>query len=345
MKKGRKSAAKKPGSTYNGIPTAKSNKSAKNKKQAELVQLYSRFEFYTKKIKDLTNEKEQALAILAGYQFRMEQYTSAMGLHWMDFTEKNGLYTFSDSTTFDLYTQDLTFKSDTIKTPFTIRLIAIPNAPLADDVDEVMLHINVIDAKSGYDARFQLDKNDLFASNDWKLGEKLIQEKDSVAIRQFFETLLDKKIPFKTIVRGNGVGAWNGNKTIRSNNRKEWESYPISALDSSMVRLRTTQINLFINRGLFLEINTYTDPVKTTIQKTSDISQQLADFQLTDNDYLSALRAASVIQQLKSELNILAAAYLSREEAKIVIDRMNKTLDATRVSCGPISFKWQELVR
>jgi hypothetical protein len=190
-----------------------------------------------------------------------------------------------------------------------------------------------------------LDKTDLFASNEWKLGEKLIQEKDSVAIRQFFESLLDKKIPFKTIVRGNGVGAWNGNKTIRANNRKEWETYPISALDSSMVRLRTTQINLFINRGLFLEINTFTDPVKTTIQKTSEISQQLADFQLTDNDYLSTLRAASVIQQLKSELNILAAAYLSREEAKIVIDRMNKTLDATRVSCGPISFKWQELVR
>jgi hypothetical protein len=190
-----------------------------------------------------------------------------------------------------------------------------------------------------------LDKNDLFASNDWKLSEKLIQEKDSVAIRQFFETLLDKKIPFKTIVRGNGVGAWNGNKTIRANNRKEWDSYPTAAMDTSMVRLRTTQISLFINRGLFLEINTFTDPVKTTIQKTGEISEQLADFQLSDNDYLSALRAASVIQQLKSELNILAAAYLSREEAKIVIDRMNKTLDATKVSCGPISFKWQELAR
>lgn len=345
VKKGRKSAAKKPGATYNGNPTAKANKSAKSKKQTELVQLYNRFEFYTKKINDLKSEKEQALVILAGYQFRMEQYTSAMGLHWMDFTEKNGFYTFADSTTFDLYTQDLTFKSDTTKTPFTVRLIAIPNAPLADDVDEVMLHINLIDAKRGYDARFQMDKNDLFASNDWKLSEKLIQEKDSVAIRQFFETILDKKIPFKTIVRGNGVGAWNGHKTIRSNNRKELDSYSISALDSSMVRLRTTQVSLFINRGIFLEINTFTDPVKTTIQKSGETSKQLADFQLSDNDYLSALRAACVIQQLKSELNILAAAYLSREEAKIVIDRINKTLDATKVSCGPISFKWQELVR
>jgi hypothetical protein len=207
-----------------------------------------------------------------------------------------------------------------------------------------MLHINVIDAKKGYDARFQFEQNDLFASNDWKLNEQLIQLSDSVAIQQFFEALLDKKMPFKTIVRGNGVGSWNGYKTVRTNVKKEWDSYLIPVMDSSMVRLRTTQISLFINRGLFLEINTFTDPVKTNIVKPEDHKNLLADYQLSDNDYLSALRAASVIQKLKSELNMLAGSYLSREEAKIVIDRLNKTLDATRISCGPISFKWQELV-
>jgi hypothetical protein len=344
VNKARKAAAKKPGSTYNGNPTAKANKSAKGKKQAELVNLYGRYEYFTKKIKELTLEKENALVILAGYQQKLEQYSQAMGLHWMDYTEKNGLYTFSDSTTFDLYTQDFTFKADSLKSPFTIRLIAIPNAPLSEDVDEVMLHINVIDAKKGYDARFQFEQNDLFASNDWKLNEQLIQLSDSVAIQQFFEALLDKKMPFKTIVRGNGVGSWNGYKTVRTNVKKEWDSYLIPVMDSSMVRLRTTQISLFINRGLFLEINTFTDPVKTNIVKPEDHKNLLADYQLSDNDYLSALRAASVIQKLKSELNMLAGSYLSREEAKIVIDRLNKTLDATRISCGPISFKWQELV-
>lgn len=344
VKKARKAAAKKPGATYNGNPTAQANKSAKGKKQAELVNLYGRYEYYTKKINELTSEKENALVILAGYQFKLEQYTHAIGLRWMDYTEKNGLYTFSDSTTFDLFTQDLTFKADTIKTPFTIRLIAIPNAPLSEDVDEVMLHINVIDAEKGYDARFQLEQNDLFASNDWKLNEQLIQQVDSVAIRQFFEALLDKKMPFKTIARGNGVGEWNGYKTIRSTSKNEWDSYEIPALDESMVRLRTTQISLFINRGLFLEINTFTDPVKTNIPKPENHKNLLAEFQLSDNDYLSALRAARVIQKLKSELNVLAGTYLAREEAKIVIDRLNKTLDATRISCGPISFKWLDLI-
>jgi hypothetical protein len=111
------------------------------------------------------------------------------------------------------------------------------------------------------------------------------------------------------------------------------------------VCLRSTEVNIFLNRGILLEVNTFTDPVKTNLKAPNEsIQTELNKYRLTGNDYLSALRTATVIQKLKSELNVLAGTYLSREEAKIVIDRLNKQLDATKVSCGPTSFKWQELL-
>jgi hypothetical protein len=43
--------------------------------------------------------------------------------------------------------------------------------------------------------------------------------------------------------------------------------------------------------------------------------------------------------KLKKEVNLLAGKYMSREEARIVIDRFNKELEKTRISVGPTSFR------
>jgi hypothetical protein len=226
-----------------------------------------------------------------------------------------------------------------------VRLIAIPNGPLSNEADEVMLHVNLVDSKPGFDARLQLQLTDVFAPNQWKMTANLLSDNDSVAVRQLFEGLLNKKIALEAICRGNGIGEWNGVQTIRANNRTEWNAYTTDRMDSSMIRLRCTDVNIFLNRGILVEINTFTDPVKTTLTpKNEDFVIALRKYGLSGNDYLSALRTATVIQQLKSELNVLAGNYLSREEAKIVIDRLNKMLDTTKVSCGATSFKWQELI-
>lgn len=352
-RKKKKAMKKSTGGEFVAQPKTDSGKKARKKEQTGLVYLYGEYERYKKIIEELEIEKKKAIDLLAIFQRRLDNYKSAMGYHWVDFTEKDGLYTFADSSTFDISTQEFTFKADTLKTPFEVRLIAIPDGPLSDNADEVMLHVNLIDSKPGFDARVQLNLVDQFESNKWDLNEPLFQPSDSVSVRQLFEALLDKKLPFSIIARGQGVGKWNGTNVIRATDRTEWNAYMggtdeermKAKMDSSNVRLRSTQVNVFLNRGILLEINTFTDPVKTNLKAPNEsIQTELNKYHLSGNDYLSALRTAAVIQKLKTELNVLAGTYLSREEAKIVIDRLNKQLDVVKVSCGPTSFKWQELL-
>lgn len=330
------------------VPPTITNANKKNKRKGEgdIVGLYNQFEYYEKLIRDLEVEKQVAIDLLAVYQVRLDRYKSAIGSNWEPFTEKDGLYTFMDSTTFDLYTQEFTFKADSVQTPFEIRLLAIPNSPLSNDADEVMMHVNMIDAEPGFDARLQLKLNDVFTSNSWDLNSPLLSANDSVPVRLFFEGLLQKKTNFVAVGRGNGVGEWDGNQTVRARNRSEWASYgTLDKMDSSMIRLRTTNVNIFLNRGISLEVNTYTDPVKTNLTpKNAEDLEVVKRYGLSGNDFLSALRTATVINQLKQELNVLAGTYLTREEAKIVIDRMNKVIDGMRVSVGATSFKWQDLL-
>lgn len=354
VKRAKKKALKKStGGEFKAQPKTDSDKKTRKKEQEGIIYLYGEYERYKKIIAELEIEKKAAIDILAVYQRRLDNYKAAMGYHWVDYTEKDGLYTFADSSTFDLYTQEFTFKADTLKNPFEVRLIAIPDGPLSDNADEVMLHVNLADSKPGFDARVQLNLVDQFESNKWELNQPLLHAYDSVSIRQFFEALLDKKTPFEVISRGQGVGKWNGTMVVRATDRTEWNAYQggtdeerlKAKMDSSNLRLRSTQVNIFLNRGILLEINTFTDPVKTNLKAADEsIQAELNKYRLSGNDYLSALRTASVIQKLKTELNVLAGTYLSREEARIVIDRLNKQLDNVKVSCGPTSFKWQELL-
>lgn len=352
-RKKKKAMKKSTGGEFIAQPKTDSGKKARKKEQEGLIYLYGEYERYKKIIEELEIEKKKAIDLLAIFQRRLDNYKSAMGYHWVDFTEKDGLYTFADSSTFDISTQEFTFMADTLKTPFEVRLIAIPDGPLSDNADEVMLHVNLIDSKPGFDARVQLNLVDQFESNKWDLNKPLFQPSDSVSVRQLFEALLDKKLPFSIIARGQGVGKWNGTNVLRATDRTEWNAYMggtdeermKAKMDSSNVRLRSTQVNVFLNRGILLEINTFTDPVKTNLKAPNEsIQTELNKYHLSGNDYLSALRTAAVIQKLKTELNVLAGTYLSREDAKIVIDRLNKQLDVVKVSCGPTSFKWKELL-
>lgn len=354
VKRAKKKALKKTtGGEFKAQPKTDSDKKSRRKEQTGIIYLYGEYERYKKIIAELEIEKKAAIDLLAIYQRRLDNYKSAMGYHWVEYTEKDGLYTFSDSSTFDLYTQEFTFKADSLKTPFEVRLIAIPDGPLSDNADEVMLHVNLVDSKPGFDARVQLNLVDQFESNKWNLNNQLFHASDSVSVRQFFEALLDKKLPFEVISRGQGVGKWNGTLVVRATDRTEWNAYQggtdeermKAKMDSSNLRLRSTQVNIFLNRGILLEVNTFTDPVKTNLKSDDEsIQTELTKYHLSGNDYLSALRTATVIQKLKVELNVLAGTYLSREDAKIVIDRLNKELDGVKVSCGPTSFKWQQLL-
>ena len=75
---------------------------------------------------------------------------------------------------------------------FEIRLIAIPESCLSTSADEVMMHINVMDAKPNYDARINIELSDVFESDKSELNAKLFDSSDSVALTVFFEQLLNQ---------------------------------------------------------------------------------------------------------------------------------------------------------
>ena len=46
---------------------------------------------------------------------------------------------------------------------------------------------------------------------------------------------------------------------------------------------------------------------------------------------------------MKSELNLLAGKYFSREEAKFIIDRLNREINKVKINAGATSIKQSDL--
>lgn len=348
VKKSKKRAIKSGAGEFDGTPTTSSNRKERKKLQNTIVGLYNQFEAYKRKIKELEQQKAEAIDLMAIYQRKLDGYKQAMGLQWASYSVEDGLYVFEDSTTFDVLTQEFQFKPTEEVEDFEVRLIAIPESCLSRLADEVMLHINVMDAIPDYNARINLALQDVFESDSWELPSPLFSSNDSVALQVFFEGLLNKKTEFELIARGQGIGKWNGVQTVKDDRAKELSSYPgnpsVSKYDSTFVRLRKSEVLVHMNRDIRLEVNSYTDPVASSITVSDPSIQALAKkYGLSKNDLLSAYRTASILKALKTEINVLAGAYLPREQASLVIDRFNKTWEKTKISVGRTSIKLMDL--
>lgn len=347
VKKSKKNARKAgTGSgSFDGEPTTSSGRKERKKLQNDIVHLYGLFEAYKRKIAALEKQKEEALYLLATYQRRLDNFKQLMGLRWASFEEKDGLYVFEDSTTFDILTQEFQFPASTTKEDFEVRLIAIPESCLSKSADEVMIHINLMDAEPNYNARINLALEDVFESDKWELPASLFTDKDSVAIQVFFEGMLNKKVDFSIIARGQGIGKWDGAYTIKDPKPIELAKYPNgNKFDSVFVRLRKSEVFIHINRSIVLEVNSFTDPVKSSLTITNSVlTSAQSKYRLSKNDILSAHRSSVILKALKTEINVLAGRYLSRDKAKIVIDRFNKEIAKTKISVGATSFKQGDL--
>jgi len=327
--------------TYKRTPTTNANKKEKKKLENSVVGLYERYDWYKLKIKELEQEKIDAIDLRARYQLKLDGYKRLMGHRWMTYKEKDGLYTFEDSTTFDMFTQEFQFQASDKKDQFEVKLIAIPFSALSDEADEVMLHTSLIDSKPNYNARLQIAFNDEFKSDAWDISKSIIHSDDSVAVLQFFESLLDKEKDFSVVARGEGIGIWNGAQTVKNSEAAELSAYPaLGKMDSTFQRLRFSELLVHLERDIVIEVNSFTDPVKSGVEiKNSKILDLKNQYNWTSNDVLSAYRTASILLKFKDEINLLAGKYLNREDAKIVIDKFNRTLAKAKVSIGPASVK------
>ncbi|MEX2482927.1 MAG: hypothetical protein WED10_00105 [Brumimicrobium sp.] len=328
------------------------SKRKKRKVRQEKVVLYhEQLAAIKRKIKELKEEKETILTKKQAKNRQLQRMYDLIGNKWIPFEEKDGLFIFEDSARFDLLTQEFTFPESDEKEPFEIRLLAVPYSHTSDQFDEVMLHINVVDAIPLYNAQVQLNLNDVFEVDQHELEQTLFTKEDSIPVMELFEALQDNKRYFDVIARGAGIGKWKNFEPIKNYEPEELNNYPGDSEkerdeaknDSLFKRLRTTQVKILIDRCITLEVNSYTDPVKSNFTPPNeDFNEMMSQYKLSENDMLSAYRTYTTLKNIKQELNILAGKYLDRPEAKSAIDRINKAIDKSRISVGRTSFKYKE---
>lgn len=327
-----------------------SDRKKRKKRQEKVVLYYSQLAAIKKKIKELKEEKDNVLHEKQKLARRLQHMYDLIGTEWVPYEVNDGFYTFADSAKFDIFTQEFTFPPSDEKETFQIKLIAIPISHMSSQYDEVMLHMNITDAEPFYTAQVQLELNDLFASDEFDIeGQQLLTNEDSIAVIEFFEALQEKKMYFDIIARGQGIGDIKNGRIEKKKDPETQSNYPGSTPeerekarnDSVFKSLRKTTVTLFINRCITLEVNSYTDPVKSNFTPPSeDIESYMAKYNLSKNEVLSAYRTYATLDKLRKELNVLAGKYLDRPTAKEVIDRLNERIEDTYIAVGKTSIKF-----
>lgn len=327
----------------NITPTTKSKKKARERKQADLVELYQMYESLET---DKTNLIEERKPYFEEYELKknvLDNYRRQMGTKWMKYKEIDGLYIFEDSSTFDVRTQEFLFAPSNDTTSFEVRLISIPDDLIGETSDEVMLHISKIDVEPFYDADFKIILNDLFSSDNFNFSEKIFQSEDSLKLIRFFNQF--EKVTPQIIfdLRGNGIGKLENNKIVKDFEPNELSAYPgesqeersISRASSEFKRLRKTELFLKADRNIAIKIESFTDPVASNISiKNSKLLALLESNNISKNDLLSAYRSIAVVNQLKLEFNILCSKYLPPDRAKVIIDTFNNSLEKSNILVG-----------
>jgi len=326
---------------WDANPTTKSKKKQKGKSQNTIIDLYQQFEWHKKKIKELEKEKEIAIDLRARYQLQLDQYLQIQGYSWIPYTEKNGLYTFSDSCTFDLYTQDFHFPTTIEKEMFEIRLVAIPDSISAKTAQPVMLHATLLDVQPNEDARINASFiQEVNAKNIFSVENVLLKNEDSIAIRQFFANMLDKEQSLEIEANGCGVGVWNGTQVVKDSPQIPpqyyFEQFEFVHTDIKDKNLWWTEILFFFNSYNRIIVNTFMnkwDEVPNVIlnKKLTKIKNKN---KLSKEEMLTAQRTANVIKTLRSELISLSGRYLSMQEATTIVKRIDNLYKDINIKVG-----------
>jgi len=300
-------------------PTTKASKKQKKNKQNTIVDLYQKFEWHRIKIKELKKEKQLAQDLRDKYQLKLDQYMQIRGYNWMKYTEKDGLYTFSDSTTFDIHTQDFIFPQSDTPEMFEMKLIAIPDSALAKKADPIMLHASLVDCTKNEDARIQKIISQNFPENKpVKLTNTLFEKQDSVAIRECFEALMQKEKPFIIKAQSLNTNEWDDSNPLSTN---PWMS----------------ELVIHLKQTIELSVNTFINDWDE-IPKINDLNKNILLIQtknkLSEEQLICGYLTAEVLKKIKNELLVLAGRYLGGEDAKIINERLNQAYKKTSIQNG-----------
>lgn len=324
-------------------PRKKTHQKPKGEKQDIIVALNEQYDETYAQLETLIDEREPIKAEFKEIQGRIQRLESMVGKNWQKFTEKDGLYTFSDGTTFDVYTQDLSFLPTEDTIPIIVKLISIPEDYEEEDSDEVMMHISCTDAIPYYDADLELVFNDVFSPDSYQYELPIFKPEDSAMISSIFKGFKKSKFPINFDLFGNGIGLWKDSLLIREPQQKELSSYPTTELNQGVsVReseqfksLRKTTIQIKMNRSLQIRIASFTDPVKSNVSSNHFNTDEYCNTNgISKNELLSALRTRSILLELRKELVQYATVYLTNSETKKFIDVLDDAIQKSLIKVG-----------
>jgi hypothetical protein len=329
-------------------PTTKARKKAKNKNQWDLVELYGAYDETLATVDALTDEYN---AVAVGYNAQLDlynKYISVLGTQWMPFTVEDGLYTFADGTTFDIYTQNLTFPANDSVEPITVRLLSIPEDFEGNKSDEIMMHVSMVDAEPYYDADFEVTFQDVFSPDDYQFTAGIFTAKDSVFFKLLFGEFKKTPMPISLDLEGQGIGKWQDSTIIRDPFQSELSGYPGNTVEEKSISreskefksLRQSRVQLKINRSLQIHVISSTDPVVSNLSSVLfSIESLMKSHQISRNEVLSLLRTRALMIQLKKELVANAAKYLPASDAKRFIDEIENAYNKSKFRVGEKAVK------
>jgi hypothetical protein len=143
---------------------------------------------------------------------------------------------------------------------------------------------------------------------------------------------------------GYGIGKWQKNNVVKDLKPTELDGYPTSKNDSVYSRLRKTALYVQTFNKLEIEVESFTDPVKSSFQITNKNLLEIAKkHQLSKNDLLSGFRTKSVLLRFQDEYIKWVGKNYDAEKAILIIDRFNQEFQKTKITIGTVSIKIKEL--
>ena len=304
---------------------------------------------YQKKLEkaefDLKVVKEKQLK----WEGELKKMKSNLGEKQLSFKKIGDVFLFEDGSIFNAITQDFKFSDETSNDKFTIKLIAIGNAPMAKKVDEVQLHINVTEGKTidKFFNEFELKLKDEFKSDCFALSDFSLDEFQKFQLRRI---ALKMSLPATTTyasIRGNGIGIKTKNG-IEPSKMDDIDSYPgNNQADKKKMKeskmfsdLRVSNIHIyFLDSNLYIDINSYTDPVKSNIHKKEELNYLFRSNNVTGNEVLSALRSYYLFQEILNRIKMQCVQSLPKKSQEICLERIKKLKTQINVSCnGKMEF-------
>lgn len=307
-----------------------SNVSVKKKKKTTqdwLMYWYEKWEYHKGMIVKLKKEKEIALEILATLKDRLSTMEKNLGYRVMTYEEKDGLYIFEDSSTFNYETQDFKFMGTKHPEEFNIRILAFDEKVLSSHADEVQLHWSV--SEEDVDERLALNKKfiDVFGINSTNGQIPILKEADSVKIKEMVDFIMENPKQVKFELYGHGLGKIKENGKYEKDYQPEYfKEYPNK--DSTKYRNQNaTTLKVRMDDELHIQVATYTDGREVHFKSKQKEVQKLLEpgRSVHQNEVIAAVRTQTVLRNFMENFRALAMKYTDNvDQAMKVLEKAAK---------------------